>query len=62
MKQIINTTDGKYLGLHFNYENNSITLASDVNIQIEKILKIDDEITRYTNTNYVIDAIEIKEN
>jgi len=55
MKQIIATTDKKYVGMMFEDE---IYLEGRL-FPIDKITTIEPGIKRYSNSNYVIEAKEI---
>lgn len=61
LNQITDTTDGKYIGTVFNTEDNPIQLAPDVFIYIDKRVPLPNG-TRYINSSYIIDAIEVVPN
>ena len=54
MKQIIETTDGKFIGLEF--EEADGVLLDGVPFHPDKVTEVGDGIVRYANSNYVIDA------
>ena len=56
--QIINTTDGRYLGHKFDSEDNPIQLEGDVFVTVEKTMLIPGGV-RFINTGYIIDTVEI---
>lgn len=57
--QIIQTTDGRYIGHEFDSEDNPIRLSDDVAVQVDKKMDLGGSAGRFINSNYVIDAIEV---
>ncbi len=58
MRQIIETTDGKYLGLIFN-ENKLEEFKDPTIFKDSKIKKIKKDIVRYYNSNYSVLTKEV---
>ena len=56
--QIVNSTDGRYLGHEFDSEDNPIQLDEDVFVFVEKTMPLPDGV-RFINTSYIIDAVEV---
>ena len=56
--QIVNSTDGRYLGHEFDSEDNPIRLGGDVFVAVEKTMPIPGGV-RFINTSYIIDTVEI---
>jgi len=58
MKMVITaTTDRQYLGYTFDSNDNPITLDSDVNIYVERVLPLPNGL-RFISSSYIIDAKE----
>lgn len=58
MKHIIETTDGKYIGLQFeNIED--LELPDGCTFKAAKVQEVSGGLTRYSNTNYIILTKEI---
>ena len=55
--KIIGTTDNKYLGLRFNPELPFVT-STGVFLKFDLVQDLGEGHFRYSNSNYVIDAIE----
>ena len=53
MRKIIDSTDGKHIGKVFN-ETRPIYLEIGVLFDVTKVQKLDNELIRYSNSNYVI--------
>ena len=58
MMQIVNTTDGRYIGHEFDSADNPIQLNEDVCVFIERTMPLPDGV-RFINTSYIIDAVEV---
>ena len=56
--QIVNSTDGRYLGHEFDSEDNPIQLDEGVFVFVEKTMPIPGGV-RFINTSYIIDTVEI---
>ena len=59
MLKIIGTTDNKYLGLRFDSGSDFVTPAG-VHFKFDLIQDFGEGHFRYSNSNYVIDAIKVE--
>mgnify|MGYP003679080143 FL=1 len=57
--KIIGTTDNKYLGWHFNSELPFVT-PTGIFLKFDLVQDFGGGHFRYSNSNYVIDAIEVE--
>lgn len=57
--QIVETTDGKYLGAVVSIQNETVTLPDEVVIEIDKTLPLADGL-RLISSNYIIDLVEVQ--
>ena len=58
--KIIETTDNKYLGWHFNSELPFVT-PTGISLKFDLVQDFGEGHFRCSNSNYVIDAIEVKD-
>lgn len=56
--QITATTDGKYLGQTFEFDDHIIVLDDDVIFEAERTMQLPDGV-RFISSNYILDAREV---
>jgi hypothetical protein len=62
IRQIVETTDGKYLGLVFDDQQTSFIAPDGILFKPTKTQDLGDGVVRYSNSNYVVTTKEVKTN
>jgi len=59
--QITQTTDGKYVGNSITFVDQStpIEVGEDLEFQVEKVLDLGGGAWRFSNSNYIMDCVEV---